>query len=208
MDKCFYKDCKNIANTTEHVPPRCFFTKGNKKNLITVPSCNEHNNNKKLDDEYVRNIFSLSININKYGIELANDKTFRSLNQSPKLLYRTFKKVYPLDNINTIAFEIDNKRIENWIKSIAYAIYRKDFNKNYNANWDIIDGSSAIVINENKADLNNEVENRNFAKNFRFKEKKTSSPEIFKYFLCKENEKLTYKFIFFQSINYYAYTKK
>ena len=47
---CYY--CGKKASSREHVPPKCIFLdsvdgKKNKNNLITVPSCYEHNTAKK-----------------------------------------------------------------------------------------------------------------------------------------------------------------
>jgi len=36
--------CSDPATGVEHVPAKCFFTKGQRENLITVPSCELHNN--------------------------------------------------------------------------------------------------------------------------------------------------------------------
>ncbi|AXH64146.2 MULTISPECIES: hypothetical protein [Providencia] len=50
IERCYY--CGNPATTREHVPPKCFFPKGS--NLITVPSCEIHNNDKSHIDEIMR----------------------------------------------------------------------------------------------------------------------------------------------------------
>jgi len=52
--------CDALATTKEHIPPKALFLKQKdllrefslRKELITVPSCEEHNNNKSKDDEY------------------------------------------------------------------------------------------------------------------------------------------------------------
>ena len=53
--------CEQLATTRDHIPPLCFFPKKKslpsgspdyRKNLITVPSCSEHNNSRSNDDEY------------------------------------------------------------------------------------------------------------------------------------------------------------
>nr|WP_315448615.1 hypothetical protein [uncultured Pseudomonas sp.] len=50
--KCYF--CGETANTREHVPPKGFFPKETRKNLITVSACEVHNNHKSGDDEYFR----------------------------------------------------------------------------------------------------------------------------------------------------------
>lgn len=62
-NECYF--CGKPANTVEHVPPRCLFPESKdvmgydlRKNLITVPSCEEHNTKKSTDDEFL--MFCLS----------------------------------------------------------------------------------------------------------------------------------------------------
>jgi hypothetical protein len=50
--KCYF--CGETADTREHVPPKGFFPKEHRKDLITVNSCKTHNNHKSGDDEYFR----------------------------------------------------------------------------------------------------------------------------------------------------------
>jgi len=53
--------CNKAGTTKEHVPPKCFFPEKKdirpeedyRKNLITAPSCQEHNSGKSDDDSYL-----------------------------------------------------------------------------------------------------------------------------------------------------------
>jgi hypothetical protein len=74
--------CNSESATGEHVPPDCFFPSGHKLNLITVPSCSEHNLNKSKDDEYVRSIIAPSIGNNLFGLQMASTKVNRSFKHS------------------------------------------------------------------------------------------------------------------------------
>ncbi|WP_157642275.1 hypothetical protein [Burkholderia ubonensis] len=51
---CYF--CGGVATTREHVPPKGFFPKSERHNLIRVPSCEAHNNEKSGEDEYFRMI--------------------------------------------------------------------------------------------------------------------------------------------------------
>lgn len=51
--KCYFPGCDNKGITKEHIPPRSFFPKGEKEQLLTVKSCEDHNNAKCTDDLYV-----------------------------------------------------------------------------------------------------------------------------------------------------------
>lgn len=51
---CYF--CGRPSIGAEHVPPKSFFIKGKRENLITVPSCELHNQDKSKDDEYIRSL--------------------------------------------------------------------------------------------------------------------------------------------------------
>ena len=51
--QCYYQGCTKKGITKEHIPPRSFFPKGEKEQLLTVKSCEIHNNRKATDDQYV-----------------------------------------------------------------------------------------------------------------------------------------------------------
>lgn len=51
---CYF--CGNAATTQEHVPPKGFFPKSERHNLICVSSCELHNNERSGEDEYFRMI--------------------------------------------------------------------------------------------------------------------------------------------------------
>jgi hypothetical protein len=50
---CYYQLCTRNPDTKEHIPPKSFFPIDQRNQLLTVPSCEEHNNEKSSDDTYV-----------------------------------------------------------------------------------------------------------------------------------------------------------
>jgi len=50
--------CDERATSKEHCPPKCFFPKNQRKNLIKVPACPKHNNEKSDNDEWIRLIIA------------------------------------------------------------------------------------------------------------------------------------------------------
>lgn len=50
---CYFQGCGEKGTTKEHIPPRSFFPSGERKQLLTVKSCEKHNNAKSTDDLYV-----------------------------------------------------------------------------------------------------------------------------------------------------------
>lgn len=50
---CYFQGCSQKGVTKEHIPPKAFFPKDEKDQLLTVKSCVAHNNAKSKDDLYV-----------------------------------------------------------------------------------------------------------------------------------------------------------
>lgn len=55
VSKCYA--CDQVGDTKEHVPPKCFFPKDQRENLLTVPSCKKHNCRKSSSDQLMMNFF-------------------------------------------------------------------------------------------------------------------------------------------------------
>ena len=85
--------CEKSANTVEHAPPKCVFPEGKdlaarlnyRRNLITVPSCEEHNTAKSRDDEYLLHVLAASITSSPIGPTQFLTKVRRSLERAPNL---------------------------------------------------------------------------------------------------------------------------
>lgn len=56
---------------------------GYRVNLITVPSSQDHNEKMILDDEYIRNVITGSIENNQTSIDLFFDRSFKSFQRHP-----------------------------------------------------------------------------------------------------------------------------
>jgi hypothetical protein len=88
--------CDQPATTKEHAPPFSFFPNGYKENLITVPSCEAHNNANSKDVEYARNVITILYGANSVGEQHFSDKSVRSFDHSPALLRKTFSDIQPI----------------------------------------------------------------------------------------------------------------
>lgn len=74
--KCYW--CGSTPTSREHVPSLCLFPKHRRTNLLSVPSCDLHNDAFKLLDEKMR-FYLQAASDNALAIELFNDKTKRGL---------------------------------------------------------------------------------------------------------------------------------
>ena len=50
---CYFQACSEPGRTKEHIPPKSFFPKDQRNQLLTVKSCDRHNIAKSSDDVYV-----------------------------------------------------------------------------------------------------------------------------------------------------------
>jgi len=127
--------CTNETHSKEHVPAKGFFPEEERyrKNLITVRSCAEHNENTSKDDQYIRDVVVMSA----FGSIIAEkqyiNKTHPNLIQQPDylklFLVETLKVV--LGGYTTTAFSIDRDRFNRTVRKYAYGIYYYKFKKHW-----------------------------------------------------------------------------
>lgn len=79
--KCYF--CGGEVTGVEHIPPKSFFPKGKRNELITVPSCDKHNQEKSKEDEYIRTILLSSIKLDgKEAVKELIETNKRTLERS------------------------------------------------------------------------------------------------------------------------------
>src|SRR5690606_9479211 len=138
METCYM--CSSAKTSMEHVPPKCLFpeqsdSKGKdyRRELITVPSCDEHNSRKSKNDEY----FLLCLSMNIFGSQASQThqttKLLRILERTPHLLVSMFPSLQSGGSIEQAVpvYNIDGKRFYAQLQHIGYGVY---FHK-YGARW-------------------------------------------------------------------------
>ncbi|EGR0292782.1 hypothetical protein ACPV3W_21325 [Vibrio parahaemolyticus] len=83
---CYF--CGGEVTGVEHIPPRSFFPKGKRQDLITVDSCDIHNQEKSKEDEYIRAILLGSIKLD----DQEHIKDLRNTNN--RALERSVKRAF------------------------------------------------------------------------------------------------------------------
>ena len=142
---CYW--CAAPANTREHVPPKCIFPElgdaadgtNHREQLLTVPSCPQHNLAKSSTDEYLLCVLAMSILNNPVGHAQATTKVLRALKRSPGLAERVLGKSRTLlveDTVTgqvdeTIAFKVDDQRIGGALEHIARGIHFHHFGERW-----------------------------------------------------------------------------
>jgi hypothetical protein len=133
--------CQALATSREHVPPKCIFPERKdvggdfRENLITVPSCREHNGRKSKDDEFLLVSLAGIIGNNSIGYRQRFTKVDRVLKRtSGRLLNQVFKtrKHYEVQLDENRYIEViwgtpDSHRLHRCFDQIVRALYFHHF---------------------------------------------------------------------------------
>ena len=197
MTTCYM--CEDEATSDEHAPPQSFFPTGHRHQLLTVRSCDAHNTNTSINDEYVRNILVTFAGCNELASGLLSDKTKRSFERSPKLLKRTFQNVIwtEFEDQKSVAFEMELERVESTMHKIACALHFEHFNEK--VTWETCSLIKQLVGEDLKggdADtLFAMLDSQNLAWH-------GTNPRVFKYrFLRLAGVPSTFHFVFYEGID-------
>ena len=144
-DTCYF--CGSAATSPEHVPPACLFPEKKdldegvdyRKNLITVPSCDEHNSHKSKDDEYVQLILVNGYFNNKAGQNHFSSKIVRAMSRRPALLAALYAGADPVtvDGVPTVAVTIDRERFNRALERIVQGLCVKFFGERWPKEFEI-----------------------------------------------------------------------
>lgn len=119
--------CDAPATGDEHVPPKCIFPEDDqyRKNLIKVPSCDEHNLKKCKNDEYLKSVLTAAGGMNEFAGSIFGDSVMRSFDRRPHLIDKFFPdlQVVQVGELETGGFSLDLSRFESSIAAIVRGLY-------------------------------------------------------------------------------------
>lgn len=125
--------CDQISVTREHIPPKVFFPEKKdmpkdfpnfREHLITVPSCETHNLNKSLEDEYAFMIIAACFGVNEIAL-IYSKKISRAISHSPCKagIYLNNYRHATIAGLPTIAPSVDTDRLNVFFTLLAKGIY-------------------------------------------------------------------------------------
>lgn len=138
--------CDGEATSREHVPPKCIFPEKKdlpknfdfRKNLISVPSCDEHNSHKSKDDEYFMFILSCAFQGNGHQLRHFATKVMRAFQRRPHVCSSFMKNFTPVNLVSpegkkseSAAFQIDRGRFDRIVKNLSCGIYYHHLKENW-----------------------------------------------------------------------------
>ncbi len=121
--------CNKPATSKEHVPPKCIFpdpvTYGEdlRKNLISVPSCDEHNQLKSEYDVIFRGVLTMAIGANRAGKHQFFGKNLRAVTKSRRLFQELIRGKGELASGKLQAVQISRPHFDLSVQYMARALY-------------------------------------------------------------------------------------
>jgi hypothetical protein len=139
-DLCYA--CDAPATSREHAPPRCLFPKPSdfgganlRRNLISVASCDEHNQSKRRDDEHLWYTIAMNAASGPFGRMVFNKGIMRAIRRRPALAHQMVQnhiRVVLVDQgagrqQTSIAIRADWDRLLNSFELIARGLHLYHF---------------------------------------------------------------------------------
>ncbi|WP_417436821.1 hypothetical protein [Idiomarina abyssalis] len=135
-DTCYF--CGAEKTSMEHVPPKSFFPKELRQDLIRVPSCDKHNSKKSNLDEYFRTVFFgvSSSAIKNTKLRSVNKKIITSLSRNNgSNFFKVFnRKNMPLNE----GVDMDRSKLDDFMISISRGIYFYEYEEIFNGKVEVI----------------------------------------------------------------------
>lgn len=148
--------CSAFATSREHVPPKNLFPEAKdveganyRLNLITVPSCDEHNSQKSHDDEFLMVSLAGIIGNNSIGYIHKLTKVDRAIrNSAHKLLTQVVvekRRIYRIELEPNKFYEVlwgtpDLERLLRCFKHVAYALHFHHFGMRFHGKITVLLG--------------------------------------------------------------------
>ena len=191
--------CDQVATSVEHVPPKCLFPEQKdlpagvdlRRQLITVPSCDEHNTQKSKNDEYLLYSLVMSIPANEVAQNQFLTKVLRAIGRNPALIEQFLTEhqsvlVEDADTLkvsSTIAVKVDKDRLENELIDLSRALYFHHFQEKWLGSIHVYPNFMLELEAETAREINEPIENMDKLSNQLFDgvDFHGENPDVFKY---------------------------
>lgn len=165
--------CAKEVTSREHVPPKCLFPEKKdlpkgfdfRKCLITVPSCDEHNSHKSLDDEYLMFVLASTFQGNKHKQRHFDTKIMRAVNRKPHVFVEFLKDLKPVflkspdGNIEESAsFKVDLDRFDRAVQHMACGIFYHHYKRKWLGGFKVFTNALMDMSSRNASDINAQIQ--------------------------------------------------
>lgn len=122
---CYFQACTTAASTKEHVPPKAFFPKDKRDQLITVPSCPEHNSQKSGDDMYALAQICMNASPANQARDVFFDAVFPQLGFSNHALRKLLRRDAVRLPGGAVKYRVDVERMDRFFSALSFGIVRR-----------------------------------------------------------------------------------
>jgi len=122
---CYYQGCSERGATKEHVPPKAFFPKDQRNQLLTVPSCERHNNAKSSDDIYVLAHICLNASPSNQSRDIFRDRVVPQLGFNRDALRKTLLADSVPHASGAVSYRVDQARFDRFFNALSFGIVYK-----------------------------------------------------------------------------------
>ena len=126
--------CSAAETSREHAPPQCLFPKSGeigrdlRRNLITVPSCDDHNSKKSADDEFLRAVILLAaVHSNEIARHQFLGKFLRGASRNRQAYCDFFTVHGTLASGTQRALQLERSRFDKCIDHMVRALFFHSF---------------------------------------------------------------------------------
>jgi hypothetical protein len=203
--------CERAATTQEHAPPKCFFPEQKdvgrdlRKNLIRVPSCDEHNTARSKDDQYAMAFVVMQFETTGVARDQFSTKIIRSLKRDLSLVDQVFHQARKVRvrGEPTVAVTVDRSRFDHVLASSFRAIVYHHSGQKLAS--DVTVFSLGIRHKTFERDANESALAFSIRQVLQEQPRLGENPEVFWYqFLHRPNEVTAMRLEFYQGFTVYA----
>ncbi|WP_092685598.1 hypothetical protein [Albimonas donghaensis] len=119
---CYFPGCTAQGTTKEHVPPKSFFPKGERDQLLTVKSCEKHNNQKSKDDIYVLAQICMNASPSNRAREVYQTRIAPQLSFKRNALKRRISKGKKRLPDGTFKYRVESRRLDCFFDHLCYGL--------------------------------------------------------------------------------------
>jgi hypothetical protein len=122
---CYYQLCTRNPDTKEHIPPKSFFPIDQRNQLLTVPSCEEHNNQKSTDDTYVLAQICMNASPSNRAREIFLESIGPQLGYNGNSLRKRLAADAQSIPGGSVAYKVDLTRFDKFFSALSYGVVHK-----------------------------------------------------------------------------------
>jgi hypothetical protein len=203
--------CSATATTTEHAPPKCFFPEAKdvgvdlRVNLVTVPSCDDHNTSRSKDDEYAMMFVVTHYETNPVARKQFSSKCIRALKRSPGFASAVFHRRRPvrIAGQSTVVVEVDRARFDRVMDHTCRALFFHEMGRQFLGDLSV--WSPAFVHAGLESDADEAALAFSARQILQARPKRGRNQEVFWYQIFEEPGRLVaFRLVFYEGCSVYA----